>query len=356
MEMKKIGNYLYNPKYIGKGSFSKVYKGYHIDNEHKIVAIKKIFISNLKIRNYIEQEINVMKKIDHKNIIKLYDVEYGPDYIYLILEYCDNDLYNYLKKNNINYDKIRYFMKQLLDGLEYIMNKEIVHRDLKPQNILITNDNILKIADFGFAREFKTDNMTSTFCGSPLYMAPEIIEQNEYNIKSDLWSVGIILYEMCMKSHPYKSDNIKELISKIKDQNIKIYFNDDIPLRCKKLLKKLLKINAKKRITWQELFHDKWINNIPDINSENSENSDDSEDSEDNQDNQNEDIKKEKINEIVNNNFDDSFQIFSLDLDDNLNTTNDDYVVINYDEVEKNNNLKEIMNNSMNILKKFLDI
>ena len=350
--MKKIGNYLYNPKHIGKGSFSKVYKGYHIDNEDKIVAIKKIFISNIKIRKYIEQEINVMKKINHENILKLYDVEYGAEFIYLILEYCEHDLYNYLKKNNINYEEIRYFMSQLLNGLKYMMDKEIVHRDLKPQNILITKDNILKICDFGFAREFKEENMSSTFCGSPLYMAPEIIDRNEYNIKSDIWSVGIILYEMCMKFHPFKSDNIKELLEKIKNKKIEIYFNEDMPLKCKKLLKKLLKINTQKRITWKELFENEWINNIKNNNDE-----DESKDEDENDDDDDEEkIIINSTNKIEINNFDDSYEIFSLDLDEDLKKKDNDYIVVNYDEVEKNNNLKEIMNNSMSILKKFLDI
>ena len=354
--MKKIGNYLYNPKHIGKGSFSKVYKGYHIENNNKVVAIKKILISNFKIRNYIEQEINVMKKIEHENILKLYDVEYGSDYIYLILEYCDYDLYTYLKNNNLSYDDIRKFMKQLINGLEYIMKKDIVHRDLKPQNILITKDKILKICDFGFAREFNSNKMSSTFCGSPLYMAPEIIDKNEYNIKSDIWSVGIILYEMCMKFHPYKSDNITELIGKIKDENIEIYYNEDMPLKCKKLLKKLLKINTKKRITWEELFEDKWINNI-----ENDSSGDEISDDEisDDEISDNEICDKKNIinkNNNENYNFDDSFDIFSFDFDDNIKNQNDDFVVINYDDIEKNNNIKDIMNNSMNILKKFLDI
>tara|TARA_B100001094_G_C18189482_1_gene806137 strand:+ start:3257 stop:4375 length:1119 start_codon:yes stop_codon:yes gene_type:complete len=372
MEFKKIGNYLYYPEYIGKGSFSKVYKGYHIDNKNEVLAIKKIYISNPKIRNYIEQEISVMKQIDNENILKLYNVEYTMDYIYLILEYCDNDLYTYLKKNNITYEKIRFFMKQLINGLKYIVDKNIVHRDLKPQNILITNNNILKICDFGFAKEIKNENMISTMCGSPLYMAPEIIDKNQYNIKSDIWSVGIILYEMCMKIHPFKSDNIKELIEKINNKKIKIYYNKDIPINCKKLIKKLLQIKTKKRITWNELFNDKWINNLDQYNnSSESESEIESEteseiESETETETQSENkIENKQQNQILNkdenikfynNDFDDSFEIFSLDLYDNNNKKQNDYIVIDYDEVENKNNIKDLMSNSISILKKFLEI
>jgi len=341
MELKKIGNYLYEPNYIGKGTFSKVYKGYHIDNEENIIAIKKIHISNEKINEYIEHEVNIMKNIQHDNILELYDIIYTNDYIYLILEYCDIDLYKYIEIYNISNDTIEQFIKQLVNGLEYMVNKKILHRDLKPHNILINKNNILKIADFGFAREFDDNYMNATFVGSPLYMSPEIILNNNYNLKSDLWSLGIILYQLYMKKHPFHSTNIKDLIDKMKDENNykkKILFNNNVPNNVQILINRLLEIDIENRITWDELFNDNWIKNIK-INT-----IDDI-------------IIEENESKIENDDFE---FIFDLELsDDNINNKKiykSNYIIINYDEVEENNNIKNAMSNSINILKKWLDL
>jgi len=343
MELKKIGNYLYEPNYIGKGTFSKVYKGYHIDNKDNIIAIKKIHISNKKINEYIEHEVNIMKNIKHDNILELYDIIYTTDFIYLILEYCDIDLYKYIEIYNISNDTIEQFIKQLVNGLEYMVNKKILHRDLKPHNILINKNNILKIADFGFAREFDDNYMNSTFVGSPLYMSPEIILNNNYNLKSDLWSLGIILYQLYMKKHPFHSTNIKDLIDKMKDETnykSKILFNDSVPNNVQILINRLLEIDIENRITWDELFNDSWIKNIK-INK-----IDDI-------------IIEQNENKIEN---DDYEFIFDLELsDDFINNKKkpldkSNYIIINYDEVEENNNIKNAMSNSINILKKWLDL
>ena len=152
-----------------------------------------------------------MEKLDHKNIVKLYDKIDTDKHIFLIMELCDNDLNSYIKNNKLSEDIIKNIMKQLIEVLKYIMDNNIVHRDLKPHNILINNDYTLKLADFGFAKEFKETLLTDTVCGSPLYMAPEILNHHKYNIKSDLWSVGVILYEMVMKEHPFKALNITDL-------------------------------------------------------------------------------------------------------------------------------------------------
>ena len=110
-------------------------------------------------------------------------------------------------------------MRQIKDGLEYLYNKKILHRDLKPQNILVSKINTLVITDFGFARYFESDVMLQTICGSPLYMAPEILLKKNYTNSYDLWSVGIILYEILFGCVPFESKNLVDLIHKIKKKN-----------------------------------------------------------------------------------------------------------------------------------------
>ena len=259
MYEKKIGKYSYDNDYIGKGSFSKVYIG--VDENDNKYAIKKIYKkNNIKYLNLVEKEIEIMEKLNHKNIEKLYDKIYTDKHIFLIMELCDGDLNNYIKDNTLSENVIKEIMKQLIEVLKYIMDNNIVHRDLKPHNILINKDYTLKLADFGFAKEFKETLLTDTVCGSPLYMAPEILNHHKYNIKSDLWSVGVILYEMVMKEHPFKALNITELTNVINKKK-PIFLNVDIDPECKKLIERLLIVDSNNRLEWDELYENNWIYN-----------------------------------------------------------------------------------------------
>ena len=137
------------------------------------------------------------------------------------MEFCSGgDFTHFQKKRAIKEIHIHNYMKQLADGLKYLMENQILHRDLKPQNILITEGGFLKISDFGLAKEYSnmSNKLKQTYCGSPMYMAPEILHYQKYDNKSDLWSVGIILYEMITGTPPYHVKNFYQLIKKIEDQ------------------------------------------------------------------------------------------------------------------------------------------
>ena len=207
------------------------------------------------------------------------------------------------------------------------MDNNIVHRDLKPQNILINKDLTIKLCDFGFAREFKETQMSDTVCGSPLYMAPEILKNHKYNIKSDIWSLGIIMYEMFMKDHPYKANNISDLISKL-NNNKPILLNNNMDERCRELIYSLLTIDYTKRIEWDEIFTNEWIydNNI------------------------NNNIIQKNIETDINNNtdeysFDDCFNSVDYNINDNIDKTNkieydkNYFVKKNHSEINLNSNV-----------------
>lgn len=267
----KIKDYIYENKPIGIGSFAKVYKGFnHITKD--VIAIKKINLLKLNkiLKDRLVIEIELMQKYNNNNnILKLYDVLYSEnkDYLYMILEYCDcGDLYNFIKNNKLTENEIKYYMNQLKNGLQYLRENNIIHRDIKPKNILLTDNNkILKICDFGFARSVVDDvSLMETLCGSPLYMAPEIINNKKYNIKSDLWSVGIILYEMIYNEHPLGEPvNIIDLMDKLKNKKI-VYPSTDISYICIELLQKLLQIDIYKRIEWVDFFNNIWFENVID--------------------------------------------------------------------------------------------
>tara|TARA_Y100000741_G_scaffold341104_1_gene303137 strand:+ start:53 stop:1144 length:1092 start_codon:yes stop_codon:yes gene_type:complete len=333
--MKEIGCYLYNNDFIGKGSFSKVYIGYKRGNINKKYAIKKIYKKDdVKYISYVEKEIDIMKKLNHKNIIKLYDTIYTEKYIYLVLEYCDNDLHSFINKTDLDEEKIKYIIRQITDSLKYIMDNNIVHRDLKPHNILINNNLEIKLCDFGFAREFKDTLLTETICGSPLYMAPEILNNHKYNIKSDIWSLGIIMYEMFMKDHPYKANNIPDLMNKL-NSNKPILVNNNINEKCKELIYNLLIIDYNDRIEWDEIFTNEWIY------SENESNNNNNSDSISNMDSDNSIIDKEYS-------FDDCFDSINYEISNDVIKNDMDKANIEYDNnyfEKKNIKNINIMNN-----------
>ena len=247
---------------IGTGSFSVVYKGYNINN-NKTVAIKKIYLEKTNDFDLFIKEFKILRSLNHKNIIKVHEIIIEEKInVYLILDYYHKgDLTKFLNKRSLKEKYAQNYAIQIKDGLKYLLSQNIIHRDLKPQNILVSDDNLLKICDFGFARHFKKDMMFGTICGSPLYMAPEIMSKNKYGNKVDLWSLGVIIFEMLYASVPFKGKNIIELIHNI--ENNEVVFPNHITISddCKLLLSGLLKRIPNDRIEWCELFQNKWFNN-----------------------------------------------------------------------------------------------
>lgn len=247
---KLTGDYFYYKDPIGYGSFSIIYKGYNISEPTKSLAIKRI--TKIIDMKYFHNEVDLMKKLDHPNILKLYDVVKTNGSIYLILEYCNcGDLSNYIQKDTNNSHDFKYF-NQIFKGLEYLYRNRILHRDIKPHNILI-KDGIIKISDFGFAKSFEKNELITTFCGSPLYMAPEIIKDKEYNLKSDIWSLGVIIYELFTKKHPYYVESKKMLWSKIK-HGIVINYSEIKNEQIIELLQKMLIDDPNERSDWEVVF------------------------------------------------------------------------------------------------------
>lgn len=251
---------------LGKGSFSKVYRGYI--QRLNPVAIKKIRIDKIqKNKPYLESEIKIMRNLNHKNIVNLIDVIWKDNQIYLVLEDCGGgDLKEFLTRKGSRpmIEKyVQFYMKQLAEGLRYLRSKNIIHRDLKPQNLLLTSDyETLKISDFGFAKVVGSETLAETLCGSPLYMAPEIMnpESKQYTSKADLWSVGIIMYEMLYACYPYKKvGNVFDLIQKIKKYPIEYPLSPKITEKCMNLLKGLLRKDPKVRIDWNDFFDHPWF-------------------------------------------------------------------------------------------------
>lgn len=277
--MKNIGEYVIVDQNISKGAFATIHKGYH-KYTNLPVAIKELRVNNVThLKPYVIRELEIHKKLSHPNIVKLYDIitNTNDNIIYLIMEYCEyGDLQKFQKTRPLTEKYIQCYMLQLRDALKYLVENNIVHRDLKPQNILLSDPTTIKITDFGLARQIENDtpiytdknnqypeveeDLFSTYCGSPMYMSPEVLNKNNYGSKSDLWSVGIILYEMITGHTPYKAKNVNQLKRMINEPiNLDSINKDVVSSACYDLLVKLLNREKTNRISWNEFFCHKWF-------------------------------------------------------------------------------------------------
>ena len=250
-------------KQIGKGSFAKVYKAYHKDTK-ELVAIKAVDLKKLnkKLLESLETEIAILFKINHPHIIRLYDTIKSENYRYLIMEFSDKgDLHEYIKKHGkIPEITVKKFFIQIASGLHFLWCNNFIHRDLKPQNILINEKGVLKICDFGFAKYIEKDAMMETLCGTPLYLAPEVLRFERYNNKVDLWSAGAILFQMMTGNPPYTANNHIELLKNIETTRLKIPRHVEISEECISLLKVLLVVKPDSRVTFEEFFKHPFFN------------------------------------------------------------------------------------------------
>ncbi|XP_050244322.1 serine/threonine-protein kinase ATG1c isoform X2 [Quercus robur] len=257
-----VGDYLVG-RQIGSGSFSVVWHARHRVHGTE-VAIKEIATGRLnkKLQESLMSEIFILKRINHSNIIRLHDIIEVPGKIHLVLEYCrGGDLSVYLQRNGRVPEAIaKQFMLQLAAGLQILRDNNLIHRDLKPQNLLLStnnNNSTLKIADFGFARSLQPRGLAETLCGSPLYMAPEIMQLQKYDAKADLWSVGAILFQLVTGKTPFTGNNQIQLLQNIM-RSTELHFPldiTDLSSDCKDLCQKLLRRNPVERLTFEEFFN-----------------------------------------------------------------------------------------------------
>lgn len=264
----KIGQYeILLDRKIGAGNNSIVYIGRRVDDTEKIIAIKKIILKNLSntYQKKVTDEIQIMQHIKnnpHINIVTCYDVIDDLDTVYIIMEYCDGGDFSKLIGKPMKEENVKYYFRQLINGIKYLNDFGIIHRDIKPKNLLLTNDKqVLKICDFGLAKNKMGLSRIYTICGSPLYMAPEMFKDKSYNDNADLWSIGIILYEMLYGKNPLSQvRDYHELELFMNDnEDINILPNEDTSEECFDLLRMLLTKDNEKRITLNELYVHKWL-------------------------------------------------------------------------------------------------
>jgi len=286
---------------LGSGSFATVYKARKlIDNEssgslqerkpprHEYAAVKAIERRSKKITKKVlenlDLEVSILASYIHPNIVGLHHVHKTENYFYLILEYCaGGDLQRLIrtrKSGRLTECLSRRLMRDLTAGLTFLANHNLIHRDIKPQNLLLTgplpfeeeNDPChteeeanfrqkvnfpseqfhLKIADFGFARHLKKTSLAETLCGSPLYMAPEILQHRSYNNKADLWSAGTVLFEMIAGRPPFHGENHIDLLRNIQQKAVRLPPDLKVSRELVTLLRILLNRNPMRRAGFKD--------------------------------------------------------------------------------------------------------
>ncbi|XP_018650324.1 protein kinase [Schistosoma mansoni] len=254
--MISLGAYEYNPAdVLGNGAFAIVYKGRVRNNPDEPVAIKIMLKDQnvLKSKTLLSKEICVLKDLNHENIVRLYDHSISSSGVYLVMEYCNGgDLSEYLQaKRTLPEDTIRHFLIQIGSAMDAMNRKGFMHRDLKPGNILLSHCRdcghhvtsipgyllSFKLADFGFARFLQDGMMAVTMCGSPMYMAPEVLMCRKYDAVADIWSMGIIVYQCLTGKAPFYA-NTPEALKNIYEKTACL--RPKIPVTTSKALQDLL--------------------------------------------------------------------------------------------------------------------
>ena len=257
---------------LGKGSFGSVFKVQNIKtNEIRALkVIKKTSIIYQDDDHKFLKEIEILIKLEHPNIIKIYEYYTDDINFYLITDYISNgELYNYVyKAKSFNERQTQYIMKQVLCAVNYLHLNNIAHRDIKLENILVeqeitSNDEQLlnvKLIDFGTSNYVKTEN-TNYFTvkvGSPFYMAPEVLNK-KYNNKCDIWSCGVIMFMLLRGHPPFKGENQEELFKSIQNDIINYNEMTELSELAKELMSKMLERNVDLRYSADECLKHKWM-------------------------------------------------------------------------------------------------
>ena len=267
-DIKNFKHHLVNgkPKLLGFGSFGNVYLEINKINK-KFYAIKHIekrrILKALNTLEPIYNEIKIQSKICHPNIVKILYANESEKYFDIVLEYANKgNLFYYIKDNEYlsESQSFKIFI-QIVNAIYFLHKNNFIHRDIKPENILLFDKNIAKLCDFGWCVEFK-DEPRNTFCGTTEYMAPEMLNEKNYGKEIDIWSLGILLYEMLHGHSPFKPDkanfNDKDVIKNIIYQkNIK--YKSSLSKECIELMTHLIDKNIKRRYSLEDIINSKFV-------------------------------------------------------------------------------------------------
>ncbi|XP_039249814.1 calcium/calmodulin-dependent protein kinase type 1-like [Styela clava] len=251
---------------LGTGAFSKVYLGEH-KKTGDMVAIKCIFTKTLKGKSHaLTNEIDVLRKLRHPNIVRLIEIFSNPTQVCLVMQLVTGgELFDrILEKGQYTEKDASDVVCQILDAVSYLHDAGIVHRDLKPENLLYATaneDSKIMLSDFGLSKTVVEGKTLKTACGTPGYVAPEVLLQQPYGKAVDVWSVGVITYILLCGYPPFYAEEDPELFDQIKKAEYEFDspYWDDISEAAKSFIRRLMEKNSDKRYSCKQAMQDPWI-------------------------------------------------------------------------------------------------
>ena len=241
---------------LGTGSFSQVKLVYHRKNPLKYYAMKELRKGSKIETDYIIREIRLHRDLNHPHIIKFEDFLETKDKVFIFLEFAKNgDLFKYVKNHSLKKKQILKFFYQTCLAIKHIHKINIMHRDLKPENILLDANLNIKICDFGWSARYYDNITRATLCGTYEYMAPEIFFKHKQTKKADIWSLGILLYELYHSHAPFQGLRMDLVINQILKN--RICFKKSLDENIKLMILNILIMDPKKRMGIDEILENK---------------------------------------------------------------------------------------------------
>ncbi|KAH9756064.1 CBL-interacting serine/threonine-protein kinase 8 [Citrus sinensis] len=262
MVVRKVGKYEVG-RTIGEGTFAKVKFAQNTETGESVAmkVLDRSAIIKHKMADQIKREISIMKLVRHPCVVRLHEVLASRTKIYIILEFITGgELFDKIVHHGrLSESEARRYIQQLIDGVDYCHSKGVYHRDLKPENLLLDSQGHLKISDFGLsALPEQGVSLLRTTCGTPNYVAPEVLSHKGYNgAAADVWSCGVILYVLIAGYLPFDELDLTTLYSKVEkaDFSCPTWF----PVGAKSLIHRILDPNPETRITIEEIRNDEWF-------------------------------------------------------------------------------------------------
>lgn len=262
--LDKVSNKTFHKKrFFGKGGFAKCYEIINASTSEvfagKIIPKRLLIKENHKAK--LVQEIEIHRSLTHKNIVGFHGFFDDDNFVYIVLELCRKQSMMELsrRRKTLTEPEVRYFMKQILEGVLFLHNNKIIHRDLKLGNLFINDEVQIKIGDFGLATKIESAGQRkTTLCGTPNYLAPEILLKKGHSFEVDVWSIGCIMYCLLVGKPPFESTTLKDIYSRIKRCDF-VLPTDIARLSSGALIQQTLQVQPEKRPSVGQILQDRFM-------------------------------------------------------------------------------------------------